>query len=104
MNVNESTDIEMSPKILPAAPNQNPISISSLKVKQNFAETLGVQKLTKKIPIRKPPSQWFIRVHPSEEYRIQTAMLQLKEEMDGGMHFVSRDLWDDLASEIRPQL
>jgi hypothetical protein len=65
---------------LHAAASSDPFSLSNLKLSQNFGETLGVKKLLTKVPVRKPDHQWFVRVHPSEENRLVTATLKIKEE------------------------
>jgi hypothetical protein len=88
---------------LHAAASSDPFSLSNLKLSQNFGETLGVKKLLTKVPVRKPDHQWFVRVHPSEENRLVTATLKIKEERDGS-YLVDRSLWDELGSEIKPTI
>ena len=48
----------------------------------------------------KPSNQQFVRVHPSEDFRMQTALFTDKENQDA--YLVAKDLWQELASEIQP--
>ena len=77
-------------------------NIDQLKLDQNFSEAIGVKKQITTIPIRKPGRQDFIRVHPDESYRLQTAILELKEEREN--YLISPDLWHELPGEITPKL
>lgn len=89
--------------IVEQAASSDPFVLEGLKLSQNFGQTLGVKKLMTKIPIRKPDPQWFVRVHPDESCRILTAVLNVKDDREG-IYLVSQDLWDELASEVRPTL
>jgi hypothetical protein len=50
-------------------------NLDQLKLGQNFSEAISVKKQIITIPIRKPGRQDFIRVHPDESYRLETAIL-----------------------------
>ena len=41
--------------------------LDSLRLKQDFSETLGVQRVLSHVPVRKPNKTNFIRVHPGED-------------------------------------
>ena len=58
----------------------DPFSPERLRLAQNFNATCGVKKELIRIPVDKPDKAWFVRVHPSEEYRLQTGILELKSE------------------------
>jgi hypothetical protein len=75
----------------------DPFDPARLRLSQDFATTVGVKKLLTMVPVRKPANEWFIRTHPDPEYRIQTAVLELKEERE--TYLVDRDLWQSLATE-----
>ena len=47
-----------------------------LRLSQNFATTIGVKKRVTLIQVRKPAKQEFIRVHPSKDYYVDTAILE----------------------------
>lgn len=77
------------------------LDLSSLRLSQNFGETVGVKKALLTVPVRKPHRQAFVRVRPGEEWRLQTAAIQLKEER-GETYLIDRPLWEELAGEISP--
>jgi hypothetical protein len=43
----------------------DPFDLESLALGQDFAETVGVTKVLKTVPVRRPNSQAFVRVHPN---------------------------------------
>jgi hypothetical protein len=73
-----------------------------LRLSQNFSELAGVKKAIITIPVRKPNRQEFIRVRPGEEWRLETAVLELKEERE--TYLVDNTLWPILANEIVPKV
>lgn len=75
----------------------DPFDPSRLRLSQDFAATLGVRKVLSTVPVRKPAKEWFIQVHPSDAYRINTAVLELKEDRE--TYLVERTLWPDLSTE-----
>ena len=75
----------------------NPFDPAALRLSQDFAAGLGVKKALLTVPVRKPDKTWFVRVHPAEDYRLQTAALELKEERE--TYLVDRALWPELATE-----
>ena len=78
------------------------ISLEQLRLSQDFAANLGVKKAILTVPVRKPNRQWFIRVHPGEDWRLQTGVIELSEERE--VYLVDRPLWADLAGEIIPKV
>jgi hypothetical protein len=54
--------------------------LERLRLSQNFPETVGVKKRLITVPVRKPSGQDFIRVHPDPGMRLETTVLELKEE------------------------
>ena len=61
---------------------------------------IGVRKAVTVISCSKPNRQQFVRVHPSEEYRMQTALFT--DEVNRESYLVVPELWDELAGEIQP--
>ncbi len=53
-----------------------------LRLSQNFTELAGVKKLITTVPVQKPNRQAFVRVHPDPEHRLDTLVLELKEERE----------------------
>src|SRR5262245_50318032 len=59
----------------PPPPGPDPFDPASLRLTPDLGAGLGVKKAILKIPIRKPLKGAFCRVHPSEAYRLATAVL-----------------------------
>ena len=56
--------------------------LDSLRLKQDFSETLGIQRVLSHVPVRKPNKTNFIRVHPGEDYRMDVGIVEMKEERE----------------------
>jgi hypothetical protein len=69
-----------------------------LRLSQDFQSMVGVRKALVTVPVRKPDRQWFVRTHPEEGWRLQTAVLEVKE--DRATFLVDRPLWRELPGEI----
>ena len=80
-----------------ARPEADPFDLASLRLSQDFASAVGVKRLITTIPVKKPSKEWFVRTHPDPAYRLQTAVLELKEDRE--TYLVSPKLWAELASE-----
>ncbi len=80
----------------------NPFDPARLRLSQNFAESVGVKKALLTVPVRKPGRQDFVRVHPDESYRLETAVLELKEERE--TYLVDPSMWHELPGEIVPKV
>lgn len=80
----------------------DPFDVSKLHLGQNFAEAAGVKKALLTVPVRKPGRQDFIRIHPAPEYRLETAVLELKEERE--TYLVAPQLWPELPGELAPKV
>lgn len=76
--------------------------IEQLRMSQDFAADVGLKKLLLTVPVRKPTRQSFVRVHPDESYRIQTVVLELKDERE--TYLVDQSLWSELPGEIIPKV
>jgi hypothetical protein len=79
-----------------AAPD--PFDLDSLRVSQAFTETAGVKKLLRTVPVHKPKPQDFVRVHPSDQYRLDVPLVELKDDRED--YLVVRDLLGELTGEI----
>ena len=80
-----------------AKPEADPFDLASLRLSQDFAAAVGVKRLITTIPVKKPSKEWFVRTHPDPAYRLQTAVLELKEDRE--TYLVAPSLWAELASE-----
>lgn len=86
------------PVVMPS----NKMSLDQMRLPQNFGAVAGVKKVITSIPARKPGNQAFFRVRPGAEWRVQLAILQLKD--DGENYLVLPQMFRELAQEARPKL
>lgn len=78
----------------------DPFNPESLRLSQGFTASAGVKRLLTTVPVRKPGRQDFIRVHPDEGYRLQTTVIDLKEDRE--VYLVAPALHQELADEVAP--
>jgi len=81
----------------PKSPAPDPFDPARLRLSQNLTAALGVKKHLTTIPVRKPSREWFVRCHADPAYRLETYVVDLKE--DSETYLVTPDLWDQLAGE-----
>ena len=48
--------------------------LSKLRMSQDFADEIGIEKIITKIPVGRPGNQWWVRVHKDPAYRFETAV------------------------------
>jgi hypothetical protein len=63
-------------------PISDPFDLARLRLSQDFDDTVGVKKLLRTIPTRKPNTQDFVRTHPSEDYRLLARCVDLKDDRE----------------------
>jgi hypothetical protein len=80
-----------------AGPAPDPFDPAHLRLSQDFGASLGVKKALITVPVRKPSKECFIQVHPGEEFRIQTCVIELKDDRE--IYLVERALWPELVGE-----
>lgn len=91
-----------TPPTRPEPPD--PFDPASLRLGADYSEGLGVRKVITTIPNRKPnKSEWF-QVRQGEEWRLQTAVLELEKGVERSTYLVAPSLWADLSGEITPAL
>jgi hypothetical protein len=78
-----------------AAPD--PFDPGALRLSPDTTDNLGVKKVLLTVPVRKPDKSWFVRVHPDPDYRLQTAVIELKEDRE--LYLVAPALRQELAAE-----
>ncbi len=98
----------MSKKPL-SEPNKTPqvitedlFDLSRLRLPQDFGDMVGAKTLLTTVLVRKPNRQEFIRVHPGEDWRLQTGVLEVKEDRE--IYLVDPSLWPFLPGEITPKM
>jgi hypothetical protein len=78
----------------------DPFDPKALRLDQSFGDGPAVKKLLTTIPVRKPGAQDFIRVHPNDEYRLDTAVITLKDDRE--TYLVAPTLVPELITECVP--
>jgi hypothetical protein len=81
----------------PTAPD--PFDPAALRLSGDLTAALGVKKVLLSVPVRKPGRSEFVRVHPDFNYRLETAVIELKEDR-GETYLVAQALWPELAGEV----
>jgi hypothetical protein len=67
---------------------------------QDFHTQVGVQKALVRVPVRKPHKQEFIRVNPKPEFRLETGLLELKEDRE--FYLLAPDMRDKIPEDWVP--
>lgn len=89
---------DFSPNEKPdVTPTPDPFDPERLRISQDAFSAVGVKKAVLTVPVKKPAREWFSQTHPDEAYRIQTAVLELKEDRE--LYLVDPSLWADLQAE-----
>ena len=86
----------------PIADSPDPFDLSRLRLSQDFASKIGVKKDLLTVPVRKPDRQWFVRVHPDPVWRLETAILEIRDERES--YLVEPELWAELPGELVPKV
>ncbi len=82
--------------------NEDLFDLKKLTLSQDFAEIVGVKKKIITVPVRKPHRQSFVRVHPDESWRLETAVLESEEDRE--TYLVDPSIWSELPGEIIPEV
>jgi hypothetical protein len=79
---------------------QNTSPFSSLRLSQNFGESLGVKKVLATVPVGKPTKDRFFRTHTSPSWVFPTWILENKAA--GETYIVSPEVASVLGDLVRP--
>ena len=74
--------------------------LANLRLRSDFATTGATRKKLTVVPVRKPPKQAFVRVHP--DLVLDAGLIDLRDDMDRETFLVLPDLQADLAGEWAP--
>jgi hypothetical protein len=77
----DQVDLERSADPAPA-PGPDPFDPASLRLSEDFNASMGFKKALLTVPVRKPDKSWFVRTHPDPDYRLQTSVIELKEDRE----------------------
>ena len=69
-----------------------------LRISQNFGEVTATQKKLTSVPVNKPNKQQWVRVHPDATYRLDVAIIEMKE--GNHMYVVEPSLVPEVAAEV----
>ena len=94
MLVNQTTTV------LATGPTQASSPFSSLRLTQNFGETLGVKKILTTVPVGRPSKDRFFRTHPSPSWVFPAWILENKAS--GETYLVSAEVASALGDQVRP--
>ena len=76
----------------------NPFDPERLRLRG--VESLGTQKVLTTVPCGKPNKHQFVRVHPEESYRMETAIFEDKNLNES--YLVSPEMWSELSLDVTP--
>ena len=79
---------------------QEPSAFSSLRLTQNFGETLGVKKVLTTVPVGRPSKDRFFRAHPLPSWVFPAWILENKAA--GETYLVSEEVASALGDQVRP--
>jgi hypothetical protein len=67
----------------PTAPDiLDPFHPENLRIDEEYLQQGLVKKLLTTVPVKKPTKTDFIRVHPSQEYRLNVALIDFREDRE----------------------
>jgi hypothetical protein len=92
MMVNETTTVA-------TGSTEKSSPFSSLRLTQNFGETLGVKKVLTTVPVGRPSKDRFFRTHPSPSWVFPTWILENKAA--GETYLVSAEVASALGDQVR---
>ena len=84
-----------------AAVGTSLLNLSAISLPQNYGAIAGVKKVLTTVPVRRPGNQSFFQVRPGEDWRIQAAILQIKDDSD--CFLVMPNLLYEVGQEVRPK-
>ena len=73
------------------------LDLEELRLSQDFEEGCDVEAFLTAVPVKKPGPQEFFRVHPDADFRLQTMVLELKEDRE--IYVLRKNLWRALEGE-----
>jgi|SRR5215469_10978179 len=71
--------------------------LSTLRLSQSFIESAGAKKVLTTVPVRKPNSQDWVRVHPAADYRMEFAFIELKDDRE--LYLIHPNVAADVSNE-----
>jgi hypothetical protein len=82
-------------------PPPDPFDPARFRLGQDFGTAAGVKKLVTVIPVARPGGHDFFRVHPDPAYRLDVAIIELKEERE--IYLVAPEMLAELPGSVKPR-
>jgi hypothetical protein len=79
----------------------DPFNPKRLRLSQRFAQGMDVKRALATVPVRKPSPQEFFRVHPDEDWRLDTAVIDIKADRE--VYLVAPEIWPLFPNECKPR-
>jgi hypothetical protein len=97
-----AVETKIEPAVEPAPINSaDPFgNLDALRLGQSFVEMAGAKKLLTTVPVRKPNKQEYIRVIADPTYRMDCAIIELKEDRE--VYFVIPAIAAAMPNEVIP--
>ncbi len=92
----------MPENLVPPQDPGDPFDPARLRLSQDFTSMIGVKKQLLTVPVRKPDRQTFVRTHPDPSYRLETAVIDLKEDRE--TYLVGSEVREALGQDIVPMV
>ncbi len=93
----DPTNPQENAAVPPNPTSPDPFDPASLRLTGDFTAAFGVRKALITVPVRKPDKTWYVRTHPHDGYRLETAVIELKGDRE--TYLVAPALWPELAAE-----
>ena len=77
----------------------DPFDLDALRVEG--LDDIGVEKVLLTVPVRKPRKTEFFRVHPGEDYCLDSMVLVRAESIDREVYLIARELRAELADDAQ---
>lgn len=78
----------------------DPFDPRRLRLSQRFSQGTDVRRALVTVPVRKPSAQEFFRVHPDEEWRLDTPLIVIKADREA--YLVAPEIWPLFPNECKP--
>lgn len=81
--------------------DDDPFNPKRLRLSQRFSIGTDVRRALVTVPVRRPSSQEFFRVHPDPDWRLDTALIEIKADRE--VYLVDPKIWPLFPNECKPK-
>lgn len=79
----------------------DPFDPKRLRLSQRFLQGSDVRRALVTVPVRKPSPQEFFRIHANEEWRLDTALIEIRADRE--VYLVDPQIWPLFPNECKPR-